>query len=311
LCSSGGGGGGSNSSARRPAAAPTRGREQRGSQFCLALQPQQPHSFCNNARASLVVEAKRWTTAPTTTVVVVMAILATSFIAHVATASATLYDSLVPPPSCTSSTVVVVAVGASTATRSSSESRRTWPEIQTSISQANDTLASLVQNWPRAVIDCTYADVPRDLWQQSNKAYALGKRLRRWHCLTSRFRSCRARPSWERCATIWVARALDPWHRSNQSCKAAVYKLVDIDNDLTVDQVELILQTVENAERAQLVRADSLSYAARRDSTALNNFVPTMSNAMATDPATNLWQCKLATEEAIRDLDTLLALLPN
>jgi hypothetical protein len=67
-------------------------------------------SFGNNARASLVVEAKRWTTAPTTTVVVVMAILATYIIAHVATASATLYDSLVPPPSCTGSTVVVVVV---------------------------------------------------------------------------------------------------------------------------------------------------------------------------------------------------------
>jgi hypothetical protein len=207
----------------------------------------------------------------------------------------------------------VVAVGASTATRSSSssESRRTWSEIQTSISQAKDALASLVQNWPRAVMDCTYADVPRDVLQQSNKAYALGKRPRRWHCLTSRSRSCRARPSWERCATIWVARALDPWHRSNQSCKAAVYKLVNTDNDLTVDQVELVLQTVENAERAQLVRADSLSYAASGTLPPSTFFAPTMSNAMATDPATNLWQCKLAIEEAIRDLDTLLALLPN
>jgi hypothetical protein len=260
------------------------------------------HSVGYTRKRHDVLDVTRWTTT-----VVVMVILATSIVAHAASAlaSATLYESLVPA-TASSSTTVVVATGAS---RPLSSESRTWSEIQSSIAQAKDTLTSLVQNWPRAVIDCTYADVPRDLLQQSNKALLLEK--------ASTFALFDKSVSVVSCKTVvgtvrdYLGRTgIGPVASLEATLQAAVYKLVNTDNDLSVDQVEQVLQTVENVERA-LVRADSLSYAARRDYTALNNFAPALSNDIATDPATNLWQCKLAIKAAIGDLDALLGLLPN
>lgn len=43
------------------------------------------------------------------------------------------------------------------------------------IKDARDTLQTLLDNWERAVIDCTYADVPRDLLESKNKDKLLEK----------------------------------------------------------------------------------------------------------------------------------------
>lgn len=46
---------------------------------------------------------------------------------------------------------------------------------RSSIQQAQSTLATLLENWQRATVDCTFADVPRDLLEQKNKELLLEK----------------------------------------------------------------------------------------------------------------------------------------
>ncbi len=41
--------------------------------------------------------------------------------------------------------------------------------------EAQETLAKLLDNWKRATIDCTFADVPRELLEQKNKELLLEK----------------------------------------------------------------------------------------------------------------------------------------
>lgn len=41
--------------------------------------------------------------------------------------------------------------------------------------EAQTTLGALLENWKRATIDCTYADVPRELLEQKNKELLLEK----------------------------------------------------------------------------------------------------------------------------------------
>lgn len=43
------------------------------------------------------------------------------------------------------------------------------------IREAQDTLDKLLSNWKRATIDCTYADVPRELLEAKNKELLLEK----------------------------------------------------------------------------------------------------------------------------------------
>ena len=43
------------------------------------------------------------------------------------------------------------------------------------ILEAQDTLDKLLQNWQRATVDCTFADVPRELLEAKNKELLLEK----------------------------------------------------------------------------------------------------------------------------------------
>lgn len=43
------------------------------------------------------------------------------------------------------------------------------------ITDATDALSSLIENWERATVDCTYADVPRELLEAKNKEKLLEK----------------------------------------------------------------------------------------------------------------------------------------
>ena len=44
-----------------------------------------------------------------------------------------------------------------------------------SIQQAQTTLTTLLENWQRATVDCTFADVPRELLERKNKELLLEK----------------------------------------------------------------------------------------------------------------------------------------
>lgn len=63
----------------------------------------------------------------------------------------------------------VVAVPSSPALAAATEDPRD------SIRQAQSTLSTLLDNWQRATVDCTFADVPRELLQQKNKELLLEK----------------------------------------------------------------------------------------------------------------------------------------
>lgn len=43
------------------------------------------------------------------------------------------------------------------------------------LKDATEALSSLLENWERATVDCTYADVPRDLLEAKNKEKLLEK----------------------------------------------------------------------------------------------------------------------------------------
>jgi hypothetical protein len=43
------------------------------------------------------------------------------------------------------------------------------------LNEATDALSSLLENWNKATIDCTYADVPRELLEAKNKEKLLEK----------------------------------------------------------------------------------------------------------------------------------------
>ena len=42
------------------------------------------------------------------------------------------------------------------------------------LKEATEVLTSLLDNWERATVDCTYADVPRELLEAKNKEKLLG-----------------------------------------------------------------------------------------------------------------------------------------
>ena len=51
----------------------------------------------------------------------------------------------------------------------------TVEDPRSSMQLAQSTLATLLENWQRATVDCTFADVPRDLLEQKNKQVLLEK----------------------------------------------------------------------------------------------------------------------------------------
>ena len=48
------------------------------------------------------------------------------------------------------------------------------PDVQL-LTEATEVLSSLLENWDKATIDCTYADVPRELLETKNKEKLLEK----------------------------------------------------------------------------------------------------------------------------------------
>ena len=49
------------------------------------------------------------------------------------------------------------------------------PSPRDALLEAQSTLSTLLENWQRATVDCTFADVPRDLLEQKNKQLLLEK----------------------------------------------------------------------------------------------------------------------------------------
>ena len=186
-----------------------------------------------------------------------------------------------------------------------------------------NTLQTLLTNWQRAVIDCTYADVPRELLEQKNKALLLEK--------AATFALFDKSVSVTSCKTV-NNRVRDYLGRTGigpvVGLEALLQKTVALalitenlpttilstntklrSNNLVEDPMDVIVQTIEEIQR-QLTRADSLSYSARRDFTSMNNFNPDETERVLDDPNSNLALCKDAIQMAVDQLNLLLTLLP-
>lgn len=142
------------------------------------------------------------------------------------------------------------------------------------INDCVEALQALLDNWEEAVIDCDYADIPRELLETKNKELLLQK------ASTSALLdksvsvvSCRTTNSVVRGVLGRTAGAM-PMGNLDKALKGAVDAVLsDDENAVTAGDAEVLVDAVENLQLA-LTRADAASYEARRDSSALNNFEP-------------------------------------
>lgn len=185
-------------------------------------------------------------------------------------------------------------------TPSAGPSMNPLPEIV----EAQSTLEILLSNWRRATIDCTYADVPRELLEQKNKELLLEK--------ASTFALFDKSVSVETCKTTnRIVRdylgvtAKGPLVGLDKKLKRGL----DFLND--VDDLENYMNELEAFAQAYS-RATSLSYAAGiADVGAVNNFSKEdAENGIADeDLSSNLNQAKSAIKDAKKSLDAIVILL--
>ena len=204
-----------------------------------------------------------------------------------------------------------------------SNNNNNWPTLRAELSLVIDTLQTLLTNWSRAIIDCTYADVPRELLQQKNKALLLEK--------ASTYALFDKSVSVTSCKTV-NHRVRDYLGRTGLGPVAGLESLLQkivalalmttteqlptttatTNNNLLVlydDPMDAIVQTVEEIQR-QLIRADSWSYSARRDFYSMNNFNPDESDRVLNNPTSDYALCKAAIQSAVDQLNLLLTMLP-
>lgn len=176
------------------------------------------------------------------------------------------------------------------------------PPVVEEIAAARDTLQSLLDNWSKAVIDCTYADVPRELLETKNKEELLEK--------ASTFALFDKSVSVVSCKTS---------NRIVRDYLGVTGKgpLVGIDKKLQKaldalddpDSFEDYLQTCEGIQNS-LSRADSLSYAAGvADLGSVNNFDKAEEASMAASSNSNLGQTRKAVQSSVDGLNHILGLL--
>ena len=183
-----------------------------------------------------------------------------------------------------------------------------WSSVRMPIQDATDTLEKLLREWQRAVIDCTYADVPRELLEQKNKELLLEKAAT--NALFDKSASVVSCKTVVSTVRDYLGRTgIGPVVELDKSLKIALARLLEEDT-MEMEQIETIVQTVEDAQR-ELTRADSLSYSARRDFSSMNNFDPALSSKILADSGSNLQQCKAAIQAAVDKLQIVLRMLPK
>ena len=182
-----------------------------------------------------------------------------------------------------------------------------WTSIRAPIQASLDTLVTLTQNWERAVIDCTYADVPRDLLATENKALLLEKAS-----VNALFDKSAAVISCKTVVTTvrdYLGRTgIGPLAHLNQDLRVAFDTVLDADV-MNLEDLDALRQSMEDVQE-YLARADGLSYAARKEATAVNNFDPSLAQQVLADPNSQLTQCRRVIESAIASLQRILQLLP-
>jgi hypothetical protein len=168
---------------------------------------------------------------------------------------------------------------------------------------AQGTLGTLLENWKRATIDCTFADVPRELLEQKNKELLLEK--------ASTFALFDKSVSVETCKTTnRIVRnylgvtGIGPLVGIEKKLKQGFDFVNDVDDlDQYVAELEIFSQAYS--------RASSLSYTAGvADLDSVNNFSKDEADdGSSNDVNSNLNQAKDAISQAKASLDVIVALL--
>lgn len=169
--------------------------------------------------------------------------------------------------------------------------------------EAQKTLGTLLDNWKRATVDCTFAEVPRELLEQKNKELLLEK--------ASTFALFDKSVSVETCKTT---------NRIVRDYLGVTGKgpLVGMDKKLKrgmdflddADDLDAYVAALENFSQAYS-RASSLSYTAGvADFDSVNNFSKEEADSGKAEEAnSNLNQAKDAIRQAKMSLDAIVSLL--
>lgn len=173
-------------------------------------------------------------------------------------------------------------------------------EIST-VTDAIDALSSLIENWERATVDCTYADVPRELLETKNKETLLEKASEfalfdKSTSVVSCKRSNRVVRDY-----IGVTGKGPLVNLEKRLLKKSLVEQVDPDN---LDDYFSAVETFSQ----EMAKANSLSYTAgTADFDSVNNFAK--GEASVNEGDSNLEQARRAIEEANKALKIASSLI--
>lgn len=168
-----------------------------------------------------------------------------------------------------------------------------------SIQQAQSTLSSLLDNWQRATVDCTFADVPRDLLQQKNKQLLLEKAST--SALFDKSASVETCKTTNRIVRDYLGvTGKGPLVGIEKTLKLAM-------DDVEVDRLEDYINEMESFQQ-NMAKASSLSYTAgTADFDAVNNFDKQDADNLKQD--SNLEQSRRAIADAKNSLDRMMGMV--
>ena len=160
---------------------------------------------------------------------------------------------------------VTTSFSAATLTSSTPSLAATTTSPRDSIQQAQTTLTTLLDNWQRATVDCTFADVPRDLLETKNKELLLEKA--KTSALFDKSASVETCKTTNRIVRDYLGvTGKGPLVKMEKQLKLAM------DHDVDVNRLEEYIAEMENFQYS-MNQADSLSYLSQtQDFDANNNF---------------------------------------
>jgi hypothetical protein len=175
--------------------------------------------------------------------------------------------------------------------------------VVAAIQDATQTLQTLLDNWENAVIDCTFADVPRELLESKNKEQLLEKaKVSALFDKSASIVTCKTTN--RRVRNYIGATGKGPVVGLEKNLRKGLDLVVDPDN------LDVYVVGIEDVQES-LSKATSLSYMSGvADFNSVNNFKQEdKERVMSSD--SNLNQARGAIQKTVNGLNEILALLPQ